>query len=133
MAEPETAEEFIARKQLAWESERDRLSIWTKDIGRRGRMGWAREAWTFQIQHDYRVKVIVLERLRVVRQDGERAYQWDGGEGAIQYRFGYWTLGRIGRAQGRWVWGQFSLLIPQQDLTELLSRARREGTLRSSD
>jgi len=75
-------------------------------IGREGRSGWIREAWTFHVQHNYPVKVLVIEGVRFVE-----------------------TVGRIGRANGRWVWCQFSPLIPQLDLTELLDKARADGTL----
>jgi hypothetical protein len=49
--------------------------------------------------------------------------------GDLEYRFGYYLVGRIGKANGRWVWGQFSPMIPQEDLAQLLHKARAEGTL----
>jgi hypothetical protein len=64
-----------------------------------------REAWTFQIQSNLPEKVIVVERLRSVGRTGNRAYAGGAASGDIEYRFGYWTVGRIGRASGRWVWG----------------------------
>lgn len=39
-----------------------------------------------------------------------------------------WTDGQIGRAKGRWVWGQFSPFIPHKDLMLLIQKARAEGT-----
>ena len=36
--------------------------------------------------------------------------------GDIDYRFGYYMVGRRGRAAGRWTWGQFSPHIPHADL-----------------
>jgi len=71
----------------------------------------------------------VIERLRHVGRTGERGFVGGAVEGDIEYRFGYYIVGRIGRAAGRWVWGQFSPLIPQADLRVLLAKASSEGTL----
>ena len=100
-----------------------------KDIGREGRLGWVREHWTWRIQHNYRVKVLVIERLRLVQEEGQRAYVAGARVGDIEYRFGYWTVGRIGRAIGRWTWGQFGPMAPPEDWEALLADARRNGTL----
>ena len=128
--EPLTAEQFIARQQARWEGDRlTQRTIWMKDIGRAGRSGWVRDAWTFQIQHNYRVKVLVMERIRLVTKEGKQAYPWDAPVGAIEYRLGYYTLGANGQGKGRWLWGQFSPMIPQQDFAELLERAGADGTL----
>jgi hypothetical protein len=124
----ETAEQFIARKREQWEREHDRV-IWTKDIGREGWHGWVREAGTLHAQHNLREKVLVIERWRHHGFKGVRAYTGGAQPGDIEYRFGYFTVGRIGRAGGRWVWGQFSVLIPRADLSQLLRKARDEGTL----
>jgi hypothetical protein len=126
----ETAEEFIARKDREWAAERDRGTVrWMKDIGREGRMGRVREAWTWRVQANYRVKVLVVERFRTVAEEGSRAYQWGGQINDVEYRFGYWTLGRIGRKNGVWTWGQYSLLAPPEDWEALITAARRDGTL----
>jgi hypothetical protein len=45
-----------------------------KDVGRSGWSHWRRVAWTFQIQHDYPVKVLVLERLEFDHLEGVRAF-----------------------------------------------------------
>ena len=45
--------------------------------------------------------------------------------GEIQYRFTYYMLGVKAGAKGRWVFGQFSLLIPSEHLTFLLQEARK--------
>jgi hypothetical protein len=132
-----TAEQFIEAQCRKWEIERkraeakpDHATFRTKDIGRRGSHGWMREAWTFHIQTNYRVKVLVIERLRNIGLTGEVAHP-GAQRGDIEYRFGYYILGRIGRAKGRWVWGQFSPFIPHDDLMTLLEKARAEGTFLS--
>jgi hypothetical protein len=60
-------------------------------------------------------KIIVLQKMRLIE------------EGRIEYRFGYYMIGMKPRAKGRWVWGQFCLLIPERDLTALLAEAERRG------
>ena len=46
---------------------------------------------------------------------------------AIQYRLGYYMLGLKAGARGRWVWGQYSLLIPSEHLGSILREARARG------
>jgi hypothetical protein len=70
----ETAEEFIARKSRTWADELAR-AIRTKDIGRQGRYHWLREAWTWHVQHNYREKVFVIERLRMKELVGRSAHE----------------------------------------------------------
>jgi hypothetical protein len=124
----ETAEEFIARKSRAWADELAR-AIRTKDIGRQGNYYWLREAWTWHVQHNYREKVFVIERLRMKQLVGISAHEGGAQVGDIEYRFGYYVVGRIGQAAGRWWWGQSAPFIPRQDLRPLLEKARADGTL----
>lgn len=126
----ETAAEFIARQSAKWERERER-AIRTKDIGRQGFNTWVREAWTFHPQHNHAEKVLVIERLRRAQVIGVRAFLGGAEEGDIEYRFGYYVVGRIGRALGRWTWGQYAPFIPHPDLVVLLDKARADGTILS--
>src|SRR5437879_12153653 len=106
---PESAGQFIARKSAHWESQRGKKSL-MKGVGRGGRHCWVRQAWTLMVQSNLREKVFVIERLEYVgylRTDGSRAYRGGARLGDQEYRFGYYTIGRTGRAQGRWTWGQF--------------------------
>jgi len=128
---PKSADEFIAEQGAKWEH--DRVTgklIKMKDVGRAGWQYWTRAAWTFQIQHDYQVKVLVLERIEFHHFEGVQAYRWDGQPGAIEYRLGYYTLGGYLTGKGRWLWGQYSPMIPKQDFDELLANARANGTLK---
>lgn len=125
----ESVSEFIARKNRQWDAERERASIRMKDIGRRGANTWVRDAWTLMPQHNHPEKVLSVERLRRAAVIGERAVLGGANEGDIEYRFGYFVVGRIGRAAGRWTWGQFTPLIPAPDLPRLLAQARDEGTI----
>ena len=45
-------------------------------------------------------KIIVLQKMRYLEQN------------QIEFRFGYYMIGLKAGARGRWVWGQFCLLIP---------------------
>jgi len=121
-----TAQDFIDKKN---EQFKKINIIRVKDIGRKGRHYFIREAWTFLAQSNLPEKVFVVERLRKESTDGTLTYSnWKKGD--IEYRIGYYIIGRIGKAKGKWVWGQFCPLIPKQDLSNLLDKARKEGTLK---
>jgi len=45
----------------------------------------------------------------------------------IEYRLGYYMVGVKSGAKGRWVWGQFCLMIPEKDLKIILKKAKRKG------
>ncbi len=122
----ESAERFIEQKDRKWRLE-GRL-IRTKDRGRQGRYYWHRQAWTLMKQHNMPDKVFVIERLERRSTEGTLTHS-HARPGDIEYRLGYYIVGRIGRANGRWVWGQFCPLIPAADLEQLLAKARQEGTI----
>ncbi|HCX26009.1 MAG: hypothetical protein UX08_C0004G0011 [Candidatus Collierbacteria bacterium GW2011_GWB1_45_35] len=120
-----TASEFIAKKNDDFNMNHE---VGVKDIGRKGRYYYHREAWTFRIQSNLPKKVFVIERLRKESTEGELTYgNWKKGD--IEYRIGYYIVGRIGKASGRWVWGQFCPLIPSNDLVALLDQAKKEGVI----
>jgi hypothetical protein len=48
---------------------------------------------------------------------------------AVEYRLGYYNIGGFKTGKGRWLWGQYSPMIPKQDFDELLRRAEADGTL----
>ncbi len=120
---PESAQEFIARKEKSF---KQKSLIYVKKITRDGHNVWYREACTLMPQSSYPEKVFVIERLRKVE---EYISSLDPEKGEIQYRFGYFIISKYGRTKGKWVWGQFCPLIPQEDLEPLLNKAKREGTL----
>lgn len=106
----ESAEDFIARKDAEW----------------------AREAWTLMPQSNYPAAVVTIERLRREVICGDPAVE-DLKIRGVEYRLGYYIIGRNGRASGRWVWGQFAPMMPGSDLHALLEKAKQEGTLRHPD
>lgn len=118
----QTAEEFI---QYKTEQFKKGLLIKVKDITRQGFHYWQREAWTFMPQSNYESKVFIIERLKRVKSDIESAKIGD-----IEYRIGYYIVGKIGRANGKWTWGQFCPLIPQEDFAKLFDKAKKEGTIK---
>ncbi|OHB54136.1 MAG: hypothetical protein A2173_01095 [Planctomycetes bacterium RBG_13_44_8b] len=64
-------------------------------------------------QSNSKRKIIILQKMRFVEED------------RIEFRFGYYMLGIKPRARGKWVWGQFCLLIPKYDLIALMREAQR--------
>ena len=125
----ETIKEFIKRKQTQFELEKNKkdATIGMKDIGRNGKMHFIREAWTFLPASEH--KVFVFERLRKIKFEGRLAYKKTWKKDEIEYRIGYFIVGRIGRAKGRWVWGQYCPIIPAKDLQKLISNAKKEKVL----
>lgn len=132
MKKQETAKEFIKKKEAQFQLEKNKKdsTIGMKDIGREGRIHFIREAWTFLPASNLREhKVFVLERLRKVKFDGSLAYDKSCKTGEIEYRIGYFIVGRIGRALGRWTWGQYCPIIPAADLKKLIANEEKEGVL----
>jgi len=125
----ESYKQFIARKNKQFEEDREKGKlVGMKDIGRKGRHGFKREAWTFMVQENLKEKVFVIERLRRMEIQGQTVHRKIK-IGDFEYRFGYYMIGKIGRAKGKWVWGQFCPLIPKKDLNKLLYKASKEGTV----
>ncbi|OHB55390.1 MAG: hypothetical protein A2173_05235 [Planctomycetes bacterium RBG_13_44_8b] len=58
-------------------------------------------------------KLFVFQRLRFSK------------ERRIEYRLGYYMLGVKPRMSGKWVWGQFCLMIPEAELLKLLKEAKK--------
>lgn len=45
----------------------------------------------------------------------------------IEYRFTYYMLGHKPSRKGKWVFGQYSLMIPAKELSTILKEARKRG------
>jgi len=116
----ESAGDFIQRKQ------QEPLRVWrAKDIGRQGYTKRVTEARTFMVQSNLPEKVYMFERKR---QEGLTGNVTHPRKGSIEYRIGYFIVGKNGNAQGRWTWGQYCPLIPAEDFWKLIALARKEGT-----
>lgn len=122
-----TAEEFIEKKNSQFKIN---SVIKVKDIGRKGTCFFVREAWTFLVQSNLSEKVFIIERLRKELTKGKIIHQSSWNKGDIEYRIGYFIIGKIGKTRERWVWGQFCPLIPHQDLISLLDKAKKDGTIK---
>lgn len=60
-------------------------------------------------------KIIVFQKMRHLEQE------------RIEFRLGYYMIGVRPKTKGRWVWGQFSLLIPELDLFVIITEAIKRG------
>ena len=122
----ETAEEFIKRKNKEYLEKEKLISV--KDVGRKGKILFKREAWVFMPQHNLPQKVFIFERFRREKVIGKTAYNLIS-NAEIEYRIGYYIIGKIGNKNGRWTWGQYCPIIPLQDFQKLISLAKRRGVL----
>lgn len=116
----ETFDDFIKRRK-------ENL-IRMKDVGRKGFYIFKREAVTYMQQHNLKEKYYVIERLRLVKTEGIITYS-DNEIGHIEYRIGYYIVGKIGRGNNHWMWGQFCPMIPDDDFEKLFNKAKKEKTI----
>lgn len=125
----ESATDFIKRKNLQFKKDLiESNSVGMKDIGRKGKNHFLREAWTFLVQSNFKYKVFILERLTHFRTEGHLAYgKREGNE--FEYRIGYYIVGKIRKAKNKWIWGQFCPMIPRSDLVKLINKAKKEKTI----
>ena len=120
-----TSKEFILKKK---KEVTDGKAIYTsKDIARNGKRHWIIEARTMMLQSNHTEKVFVFERMKFDSFEGTITKKTK--KGAVQYRIGYYIVGKIGRMNGKWTWGQYCPTIPIEDFNKLISLAREEKTL----
>ncbi len=124
----ETADEFIERKNKKFLEDKNK-PMKVKDIGRRGKINWIREDWIFMPQTNYPEKVFVVERFRRDIIEGKTANKFGSKLGDIEYRIGYYIVGKIGNKKGKWTWGQYCLIIPKEDLDKLIKLAREKEVI----
>ena len=118
----ESADEFIVRKSAEWARERTRGKlIRMKDVNRQALHVYRRDAWTLLVQDTYAEAVNVLERLSHLETIGMPAVPLK--LPAIEYRLGYFIVGRIGSRSGKWTWGQFSPIMSAGDLERMVMQA----------
>jgi len=129
----ESAQNFIKRKNKKFEEElrEEKSVISMKDIGGRGMRNYKREDWTFLRQSNLPDdKVLILERLKKVRKSGVIKHKQSWKEGDAVYRIGYFIVGQVGRAKGKWWWGQSCPIILRRDLLRLIKKAKKEKTIK---
>jgi hypothetical protein len=117
--ETESAKSYIQRKKRKLNQK-----IKMKDITRLGNHYFLTEAATYLIQHNNNEKVFVLERLKWVGQSSK--FDSKSRLNKIEFRIGYFVIGKIGKSKGKRIWGQFSPLLPKKDFNQLINKAKRE-------
>jgi hypothetical protein len=50
-------------------------------------------------------------------------------DGRVELRLGYYVIGKKPAMRGRWVWGQYTTMIPADDFKHIIGRAERKGWL----
>jgi hypothetical protein len=50
-------------------------------------------------------------------------------DGRVELRLGYYVIGKKPAMRGRWVWGQYTTMIPAADFKNIIRRAERKGWL----
>lgn len=85
-----------------------------KITGEKNAFSVKRVIWTQQSNDPE--KIIILEE-----------FVWESGKrkGETYFRIGYYTTAK----SGAWWWGQFALMIPENDFEELLTYAREKNML----
>lgn len=73
----------------------------------------------------------VVEDEIVVPQGPEKLiyfqkFRWEIGDN-VEYRLTYYMIGYKPGRKGRWVFGQYSLMLPATELSVLLMEARKRG------
>lgn len=126
----QTAEEFIANQKVRFEKEKQKKKLRKmKDIGRKGYHDYLRTHWTFVKQHNNTQKVFVIERMELAKVRGKTVSVSVKDIGDIEYRIGYYIVGKNGTKKGKWTWGQYCPMIPANDLVHLIKKAVEEGTI----
>ncbi len=128
----QTADDFIASKKEQFEKEKQKKKLRKMiDIGRKGHHNYLRTHWTFVRQHNNVQKVFTFERLELAEVRGKTVSVSVKDIGDIEYRIGYYIVGKNGTKKGKWTWGQYCPMIPANDLIHLMRKAVEEGTILS--
>ena len=92
-----------------------------KDINRKGKLVFRRESVKVIKQHNHPEKVFTIEKLSLRKVHGSTQRPHRIGE--VEYRIGYYIVGKIRNKRGKWTWGQYSPMIPAKDFRKLLRKA----------
>jgi len=124
----ETFKEFWNRKKKD-----QKRTVKTKDIGRNATVHFEVQSITKMQQANNPEKYFVIERIKRKKVKGELAHPEYVKEEGVEYRIGYYIVGKNGRMKGRWTWGQFTPMIPVEDFWNLINKAKKEGTILESE
>jgi len=82
-----------------------------------------------------KVHLVITDEIVIPQGTGKLIYfqklQFEK-DGRTEYRFTYYMLGHKPSRRGRWVFGQYSLMIPQRELRLLLRKTPSTITIESS-
>ena len=89
---------------------------WPDNVGRHGRLTSPKKHVShFEILDEIRrphtgldSKIIYLQKIRFE-------------DGRIELRLCYYIIGKVGRAKGKWVFGQFATLLPIEDFQAIIA------------
>jgi hypothetical protein len=123
-----SVETFIQQKKLKFKSGSIK-PIKMKDIERKGYHFYMPIAGTYMGQSSHPTKVFEILRLRRLPHIGQISRGPIRKEGDIQYRLGYYIVGKNGNKKGKWTWGQYCPLIPRGDFFRLIQKAKKENTI----
>ena len=126
-----TAKQFINKKKAQFEKEKH-ITFKVKDISRNGWHIWEKEAITLMPQSNYLEKVFVVERVKFVRTEGNITSRHRENN-KYEYRIGYFIVGKIGKREGKWTWGQYCPFIPVEDFHKLIKQAIKDSTILPED
>ncbi len=124
-----SAKEFIEKKKKQFENGKIQ-TFKVKDISRKGYHVWKKESITLMPQSNYQEKVFVIERVKFLKTEGEIISNHRDKD-RYEYRIGYFIVGKIGKRNGHWTWGQYCPFIPIEDFERLIQQAKEEGTILS--
>ncbi len=119
--------DYVERKGL----KRNKI-IKMKDITRKGKHLFRREAFMSHPQCNHPEKQFTIERLMYLGFEGKNkdiSNPASAVKGGLEYRIAYYIVGKNGTKKGKWTFGQFCPMIPAQDLAKLLLKAKNDGVL----
>jgi hypothetical protein len=103
-----------------------------KDISRKVKHRFLREALAWHPQHNHHEKYFIIERLRYLGFIGRKkdiSNIYSAKKGNIEYRIGYYIVGKNGNKKGKWTWGQYCPMIPKEDYQKLMKKAGQEKVI----
>jgi hypothetical protein len=129
----ETYKQFIKRRSEAFQKNlskyknnpKDCYLKWIPDINRKGKYGFLREAWTFMKQFNTEEKIFIIERfksIKIIKPITHKKVK----VGEIEYRLGYYMVGKNGNRKNKWTWGESCPIIPKEDFDKLIKKAKKE-------
>jgi hypothetical protein len=71
---------------------------------------------------------IVDEEVFLASSDSGKAFaihklKYD--DGSVEFRIGYYMIGRNPKMRGKWAWGQYAPMMTEQEMEEIFDRAQK--------